>query len=409
VVATLTTLVVVAGGVSCGGSSGGGSAAGSTTNPSPGQAPATAAQSSSATAGGTDSASVYAGIRPTDLRPEFAAAVLRVFVPNGLSQTVSVIDPVAGKVVNTISTGVEPQHVVPTWDLKKVWVLDNQSNDLIQIDPVTGTAGPKVPVDDPYNLYFTPDGSDAIVVAEKRQRLDFRDPVTMALRSSLSVNGCKGINHADYSADFSYMLVTCEFAGAVAKIDMRNRTVAGFLLFAGQQAQPGQPPQMGLGSMPQDCRLGPDGKHFYVADMMAGGVHVLDGDSLTQVAFIPTGIGAHGITPSRDGKNLFVANRGSESTSAAPHGPGSVSVLDTTTNTVTATWPIPNGGSPDMGNLSVDGKVLWLSGRFDSEVYAIDTGTGALVHRIKVDNGPHGLTVWPQPGKFSLGHTGNTR
>jgi DNA-binding beta-propeller fold protein YncE len=61
-----------------------------------------------------------------------------------------------------------------------------------------------------------------------------------------------------------------------------------------------------------------------------------------------------------------------------------------------------------MGNVSVDGKVLWLSGRFDDAVYAIDTTTGA-VRSVRVGKEPHGLAVWPQPGRYSLGHTGNMR
>ena len=62
-----------------------------------------------------------------------------------------------------------------------------------------------------------------------------------------------------------------------------------------------------------------------------------------------------------------------------------------------------------MGGVTADGSQLWLSGRYSSEVYVIDTNTGRLLHRIPTDAGPHGLLVWPQPGRFSLGHTGNTR
>ena len=160
--------------------------------------------------------------------------------------------------------------------------------------------------------------------------------------------------------------------------------------------------------MPQDVRASPDGKLFFVADMMADGVHVVDGASFKQVGFIPTGVGTHGLYPSRDGRLLYVANRGSNKIHGRPHGKGSVSVIDFASQAVLHTWPVPGGGSPDMGNVSADGRYLWLSGRFDNVVYRFDTSSGA-VDQIKVGREPHGLTVWPQPGRYSLGHTGNLR
>jgi DNA-binding beta-propeller fold protein YncE len=217
----------------------------------------------------------------------------------------------------------------------------------------------------------------------------------MGLQSSLAVPACAGINHADFSIDGRFAIFTCEFQGSLAKIDLVNRTVLGSL-------------KLSKGGMPQDIRVSPDGRMFFVADMKAGGVFVIDGNSFTEVGFIPTGIGAHGLYPSRDGTKLYVANRGSHHVSGPPRGKGSVSVIDFATRKVEKTWPIPGGGSPDMGNVSVDGTVLWLSGRYDDVVYAIDTATGR-VRSIKVGKEPHGLAVWPQPGRYSLGHTGNMR
>jgi DNA-binding beta-propeller fold protein YncE len=245
-------------------------------------------------------------------------------------------------------------------------------------------------------LYFTPDGRAAIVVAERHKRLDFRDPQTMALQQSIEAPNCSGINHADFSIDGRYAIFTCEFrGGGLVKIDLVNRKVLGYLRFTRR-------------GMPQDIRISPDGARFYVADMHADGVYVVDGDSFTQTDFIPTGIGTHGLYPSRDGKELYVANRGSHSTRGKPHGKGSIVVLDFATGKVEHTWPIPGGGSPDMGNVSVDGRQLWLSGRFDNVVYDINTSDGS-VKSIPVGQEPHGLTVWPQPGRYSLGHTGNMR
>ncbi|WP_423396240.1 hypothetical protein [Burkholderia sp. LMG 21824] len=342
---------------------------------------------------------LYSEAQAGHMSAAVAGALPRIYVPNLRSNDVYVIDPATYKVVDRFAVGRSPQHVVPAWDLQTLWVANNAEGrtdgSLTPIDPKTGKPGQEVSVDDPYNMYFMPDGKAAIVVAEAHARLDFRDPKTMALKSSLDVPQCKGINHADFSIDGRYALFTCEFGGKLAKIDLVNRKVIGYL-------------ELDRKGMPQDIRVSPDGKVFYVADMMADGVYVVDGDRFTKIGFIPTGVGTHGLYPSRDGTKLYIANRGSNRVHGPPHGKGSVSVLDFATRKVVATWPIPGGGSPDMGNVSADGKTLWLSGRFDDVVYAIDTTSGA-VRSIPVGMEPHGLTVWPQPGRYSLGHTGNMR
>ncbi len=346
-----------------------------------------------------DPANLYSEIRPDKVSPAVANALPRIYVPNRQGNDVSVIDPATMKVVDRFPVGVNPQHVVPSWDLKTLWVTNNAEGrtdgSLTPIDPTTGKPGKSIAIDDPYNMYFTPDGKSAIVVAEAHKRLDFRDPQTMASQWSLAVPQCKGINHADFSIDGRIVIFTCEFQGSLAKIDLVERKVLGYL-------------KLSRGGMPQDIRVSPDGKIFYVADMKAGGVFVVDGSSFTEIGFLKTGIGTHGLYPSRDGTRLYVANRGSAHVFGPPRGKGSVSVIDFASRQVVATWPIPGGGSPDMGNVSVDGKVLWLSGRFDNLVYAIDTATGA-VRSIPVGKEPHGLAVWPQPGRYSLGHTGNMR
>jgi YVTN family beta-propeller protein len=344
-------------------------------------------------------ANIYSESGLGHVSPEVAKDLARIYVPNLRSNDVYVIDPATYKVVDKFKVGEGPQHVVPSWDMRTLWATNNaeRKNDgsLTPIDPRTGKPGKPVAVDDPYNMYFTPDGKEAIVVAEAHARLDFRDAHTMAPHSSLSAPECKGINHAEFSIDGRYAIFTCEFTGKLTKIDMVNRKVIGYL-------------DLSKKGMPQDIRVSADGKTFYVADMMADGVYLIDGDSFKQVGFIKTGVGTHGLYPSRDGSKLYVANRGSNKIHGPKHGKGSVSVIDFKTQKVVANWPIPGGGSPDMGNVSADGKTLWLSGRFDDVVYAIDTTSGE-VRSIKVGQEPHGLTVWPQPGRYSLGHTGIVR
>jgi YVTN family beta-propeller protein len=380
-----------------------------------------------------DPGNLYSETAAGKMSPNVAGALERVYVPNHKAHTVSVIDPATLKVTHTFKVGLYPQHVVPSWDLKTLYVANNAENSdkgsLTVVDPLTAKPGKTIPVDDPYNMYWTPDGKHAIVVAEAFKRLDFRDPQTMKLDFSIETPGCNGINHADFAIDGRTAFFTCEFNGSITKIDLVNRKVLGTIQlsryfdrpealalvkaslktpkFVPDPKQPGAEICITPG-MPQDVRFSPDGKTLYVADMMADGVHVVDPETFKQYAFIPTGVGAHGLYPSRDARQLYVANRGSNYVHGKPKGKGSVTVLDFATGKVLKNWPVPGGGSPDMGGVSADGRHLWLSGRYDDVVYRFDTASGA-VDFVPVGKQPHGLAVWPQPGRYNLGHTGNLR
>ncbi|MDQ1604404.1 MAG: hypothetical protein QOE01_2249 [Actinomycetota bacterium] len=332
---------------------------------------------------------VWAADGPGRLAPVARHYRYLVYVPNSGSNTVTEINPRTYQVVRTFATGTEPQHVVPSWDLKTLWVNNDLGNSLTPIDPRTGKPGRKVYVHDPYNLYFTPDGKYAVVMASLDRELVFRDPHTMAIRHVTHVP-CYGVNHADFSANGRYFLVSCEFSGEMLKVDTVTKRVVKVLRL---------PPRPGMPQpKPQDVKLSPDGRTFYVADMMSDGVWLLDGQ-LRVKRFIETGKGAHGLYVTRDSKHLLITNRDE----------GSISVLTFKTNKLVAKWRIPGGGSPDMGGLSPDGKVFWVSGRYNAEIYAISTRTGHLIRRIPVGSGPHGLCVYPQPGRYSLGHTGVMR
>ena len=332
------------------------------------------------------STNVYAADRRGNLTGAARFAKPLVYVPNSESNTVDVIDPRTYKIVEHFPVGGLPQHVVPAWDLKTLYVTNDVGNSLTVIDPRTGKPGRTIPVEDPYNMYFTPDGRYAIVVAERLHRLDFRDAHSFRLHRSVDVP-CRGVDHMDFTADGRRLLASCEFSGSMVVVDVATERVVRTISLPG-----------GPASMPQDVKLSPDGRIFYVADMHAGGVWEIDARSFRVLRFQPTDAGAHGLYPSRDARFLYVSNRNA----------GTVSVISFATRRIVATWQIP-GGTPDMGGVSADGKVLWLSGRYRSEVYAISTVTGKLLARIPVGAGPHGLSVWPQPGRYSLGHTGILR
>jgi YVTN family beta-propeller protein len=331
---------------------------------------------------------VYRADDAGDLSPLVRHDPALVYVPNSLSNTVDVISQKTMKVIRQFPTGALPQHVTPSYDLKTLYVDNDQGNSLTPINPRTGLPGRPIPVADPYNLYFTPSGRYAIVVAERLRRLDFSDPHTMKLRHSLLVPGCAGVDHMDFSANGRFAYASCEFAGAMIVVDLRDLRVIQTLRLRGGRA------------MPQDVKLSPDGQTLYVADMRNSGVWELGMDPRLRVEhFLPTGAGAHGLYPSRDARVMYVSNRMA----------GTISVVSFRTRKVVTTWRLPAPASPDMGGVSADGRTLWLSGRYNSVVYAIDTRTGRLRATIPVGDGPHGLSVWPQPGRYSLGHTGILR
>jgi DNA-binding beta-propeller fold protein YncE len=330
---------------------------------------------------------VYRADSAGDLSPVVRGDPALVYVPNSLSDTVDVISQTTMKVVSQFATGALPQHVTPAWNLKTLYVDNDLGNSLTPIDPRTGRPGTPIPVEDPYNLYFTPDGQFAIVVAERLQRLDFRRPSTMALVHTLNVPSCRGVDHMDFSADGRFAFASCEFSGRMIEVDLLTQRVIRTLVLNQGNASP------------QDVKLSPDGRTLYVADQLAGGLWEINPQSFGLIGFLHTGPGAHGLYPSRDARVMYVSNRLA----------GTISVVSFATRRVVTTWQLPPPASPDMGGVSADGRTLWLSGRYNAVVYAIDTRTGHLRAAIQVGDGPHGLCVWPQPGRYSLGHTGIMR
>jgi DNA-binding beta-propeller fold protein YncE len=325
---------------------------------------------------------VYAADRPDRVAAAAQTARPLVYVPNSESNTLTEIDPRTYRIVRDFPTGRLPQHVVPSYDLKTLWLANDEGNSVTAIDPRTGKPGRTIPVEDPYNMYFTPDGRYAIVVAERLAKLDFRDAHTMRMHKSLSVP-CQGVDHMDFTADGRYALASCEFSGAMVIVDVKRERVLGTIALRST-------------AMPQDVKLSPDGRRFYVADMASNGLWVIDAHSFRKRGFVYTGRGAHGLYVSRDSRYLYVSNRNE----------GSISLVSFRTGRPVKKWQLPGGGSPDMGGVSADGKVLWLSGRYNNVVYAISTVSGRLLAKIPVGLGPHGVCVYPQPGRYSLGHTG---
>ena len=328
-------------------------------------------------------ANVYAHTLAGMIAPVARRAKYLAYAPDSDGNGVYVIDARTYRVIRYIDTGSVVQHVVPAWDMRTLYATNDEGNSLTPIDPSTGKrAGPNIPVDDPYNMYFTPDGRHAIVVEEAHETLTFRDPHTFAVQKKLNVH-CAGVDHMDFSAKGDFLIASCEFSGQMVRVNLRTETVSGYVH---------------VGGSPQDVKLSPDGRTFYVANRYLGGVQLIDSRSFRLVGFIRTDLDTHGLYISRDTRQLYVTNRAG----------GSITVIDLGTRRAVATWRLA-GDSPDMGGVSPDGRILWLAGRYNGSVYAISTQTGRVIASIPAGTSPHGLCLWPQPGRYSTGHTGVMR
>jgi YVTN family beta-propeller protein len=321
---------------------------------------------------------VYASDHAGDFSPAVRGVRPRVYVPNTLDGTISVIDPATFRVVKTIHVGGQPHHVTPSWDLRRLYVDNPRLGALEVVDPRRARLLRTIRVASPYNLYFTPDGTKALVVAEYDQEIEFRDRRTWHLLKRLHIPG-SGVDHMDFSPNGRYLLVSDEYDGLVVRVSTTTMKVTGTVR---------------VGGRPVDVKVSPDGRVFFVANQGLSGVSIIDPARMKQIGYIHTGAGAHGFAFSRDGTELYLSNRIA----------GTISVIPFATRTVAETWNV--GGSPDMLQVSPNGRQLWPSNRFGNTVTVIGTRTGRVVKRIRVGRGPHGLCYFPEPGRYSIGHNG---
>jgi YVTN family beta-propeller protein len=351
--------------------------------PSPTPGPTPAPTPSSARGGG-----IYSATTEVRLSPAVADIPARVWVPNERGGRVIVIDPVTLEIVDRLDVGAYPEHVSPSWDGQVLYVNNMNANSMSVIDPRSSKVIGTVDTPTPYNLYFTPDGTRAIVVQdmvhgapEDENGLRFYTYPGFEELGFVPVRWA-GADHLDFSADGKTIYLSCEYSGRVVVVDVATMTVTREIV---------------VGGFPTDVRLAPDGRHLFVANQLLHGLTVIDTVTGTLVDFIKLQKGSHGLAMSRDATKLYVTNRLA----------GSLSVIDIEGRNVVDTWQI--GGSPDMIAVSADGRQIWISNRWDRSVVVVDGESGAMIKSIETGAYPHGLAYWPLPGRFSLGHNGNMR
>ena len=295
---------------------------------------------------------VYAADRPGRLAPRRPArprARLRAQLASRTPSTSST--SARRRIVEHFAVGALPQHVTPSWDLRTLWVTNDRGNSLTPIDPRTGRHGPpRARCSTPTTSTSPPTGAARSSSPRRHRELDFREPHTMRLRHALHVPRCAGVDHMDFTADGRHALVSCEFAGRMIVVDLRRERVVRTIALR-------------AGAMPQDVKLSPDGRTFYVADMASDGVWLIDARRMrTRAPPADRPRRARPVPEPRLARCLYVSNRGEGTITRdlVPHPAAD-----------RASGDCPAAAHPTWAALSADGRVLWLSGRYNAEVYAI--------------------------------------
>src|SRR3569623_508273 len=102
--------------------------------------------------------------------------------------------------------------------------------------------------------------------------------------------GCNGVDHLDMAATGRYLLVSCEYDGQVIKVDTEQMAITG---------------RVNHGSQPIDNKHSSAGSGFFIANQGRLGVSSVDPIAMRELAFLPTGQGAHGMAISRDSSSLY--------------------------------------------------------------------------------------------------------
>jgi YVTN family beta-propeller protein len=145
----------------------------------------------------------------------------------------------------------------------------------------------------------------------------------------------------------------------------------------------------------------------YITNSGDGTVSVIDTTNNTVVMTIPVGRKPFGVAVTPDGSKVYIANSGD----------GTVSVINTATNTVIGS-PIAVGTNPVGVAVTPDGKTVYVTNQGDGTVSVINTATDTVIGSAidvgcpiancgrKTTNIPTGIAVTPDGSKVYVGNIG---
>jgi YVTN family beta-propeller protein len=290
-----------------------------------------------------------------------AQAEKLAFVINSASASISVFDVDTRKEVRRIPVLREPHHMALTPDHRFLLVGDTTGNELLYLNPQTGELVRRVPMSDPYQLTFSPDGHVLTIAGLARNQVDIYtwgadDAPKLAKRFPIASMP----SHINYAPDSSVVYVSLQESNSLAAFDLKNLSV----LWVSK-----------VGSTPAGVLW--HGDQILVGIMGGDGVAVVDPVDGHVVRRIHTGPGAHVLFVPPDRKVVYVTDRVD----------GSIVALDPTTLTEVRRYQLPGG--PDDVDFAPDGKI-WISRRFAHSVAILDPATGTY-DTIETGRSPHGI------------------
>ncbi|MGN6702214.1 MAG: cytochrome D1 domain-containing protein [Burkholderiaceae bacterium] len=288
-----------------------------------------------------------------------------VVVLNSRDATISLLDQKTFQVINTFPVGKEPHHLMSTPDDKSLIVASATGNELVFLDPKSGTIQRRVKdISDPYQIGFSPDQKWFVSNALRLDRVDIYrfDGTNVSLTKRIPLASMP--SHMAFSADSSTAFITQQGSDQVSAIDLATQTVKW---------------TMPVGKLPAGITMTPDDKYLLVGIMGSDYVEVIDWRARKTVKRIKTGEGAHNFRALGDGRHVFVSNRVSNT----------INLIDEKTLENVGTIKAPGG--PDCMEISDDGKTMWVTLRWIKHVAVIDIPTMKVLRTIPVGRSPHGV------------------
>jgi YVTN family beta-propeller protein len=301
-----------------------------------------------------------------------------IYVAASAPGTVSFVDPVSGREVNTVKAGggAGDVAVVPAWDA----VLVTDAND----NQVTAFAMEADVVYDTVKVGTEPRGVAAAVGLERYYVANFGDGTLSVVNIEDDHIVTVAVGTAPHGVavapDEKHVYVTT--VDAVVVVDTATNTVTGRIPVV----------------RPYGVAFAPDGSRAYVTGWTTDIVSVVDTATNTVSGTVAVGNRPYDVVVAPDGRHAYVSNWGS----------GTVSVLDTASAAATTAVPVA-GGHPYGLDITPDGRHVYATGGgTNGTVTPIDTATNTAGAAIVLGHGVVGLGVGlidPIPAKFTLGVT----